>query len=60
VKELNSSDIIQLNDGRYIDCKIESEDSETIYFTLIKNGNEVKTHIPKSDIKDIRRKKTIK
>ncbi len=55
---LNNSDFsdkLFLIDGRVIDCQIQNEDSENIYYNFLKNDNQIKTWISKSLIKDIQR-----
>ena len=56
--KLNKSDkrdLIILNDGREIECIINSEDSDNVYFTIFKNDKEIKTQMNKTQIKSIQR-----
>lgn len=56
--KLNKSDkrdLIIMNDGREIECIINSEDSDNVYFTILRNGKEIKTQTSKSQIKSIQR-----
>ncbi len=51
----NKRDFIILNDGREIDCIINNEDSDNVYFTIFKNDKEIKTQMNKTEIKNIQR-----
>lgn len=56
--KLNKSDkrdLIIMNDGREIECIINSEDSNNVYFTILRNDKEIKTQTSKSQIKSIQR-----
>ncbi len=55
LKRADKRDIIILNDGREIECIINSEDSEHVYFTISKNNKKIKTQISKSQISSIQR-----
>jgi hypothetical protein len=50
------TDKIILKDGREYDCKIQSEDSGIVYFTIFKNDTEIKTQINKQEVKEIQRR----
>ena len=49
-----SQDVITLNSGEKIRCKITSVDSTNIYFTMVKNGYEINTLTSRSSIKEIK------
>ncbi|MBK8884482.1 MAG: hypothetical protein IPN67_19635 [Bacteroidales bacterium] len=51
----NKRDLITLNDGREIECIINSEDSDNVYFTIFKNEKELKTQMNRTKIKSIQR-----
>lgn len=47
-------DLLILNDGREIECKIQSQDNANIYFSIVKNNTEIKTQINRAEVKEIR------
>ncbi|HPS13955.1 MAG TPA: hypothetical protein PLB87_11800, partial [Prolixibacteraceae bacterium] len=51
----DNKDIILLNDGRQIECLIDREDDQKVYFTILKDRKKIKTEINKSQIKSIER-----
>lgn len=53
VKENLKRDLIIMNDNRKVECMIDSEDSENVYISMLKNKNKIKTQISKSQIKII-------
>jgi hypothetical protein len=55
--ELN--DRILFNDGRIIECKIQDEDNDNVYFSILINDKEVKTQISKPEIKEIKREEIL-
>jgi len=55
LKKSDKRDMIVLNDGRELECIINSEDNDNIFITLFKNNNEIKTQVNKSQIKSIQR-----
>ena len=52
----NKQDVITLNDGKEIECVINSEDEDNVYFTIVKNDRETKTKVSKSQVKNIQRR----
>ncbi len=54
-KKGDPKDQIELIDGRIIDCDIISEDESTVQFSVVKNGQQVKTFKNKSEIKSIKK-----
>jgi hypothetical protein len=55
LKKSDKRDMLVLNDGRELECIINSEDNDNIFITLFKNNNEIKTQVSKSQIKSIQR-----
>lgn len=56
--KLNKSekrDLIIMNDGREIECIINSDDADVVYFTIFKDDQEIKTQSNKSQIKSIQK-----
>jgi len=51
----DNMDVIFLKDGRELECVIDSEDDQNVYFTLDRNGRKVSTQINKKDIEEIQR-----
>jgi hypothetical protein len=49
------NDKIILKNGITYDCAIQKQDTETIYFSILKNGNEVSTCVGKDQIKEIQK-----
>jgi hypothetical protein len=48
-------DMIVMNDGREIECIINSEDTDNVYFTIFRNKKEIKTQLNKTQINSIQR-----
>jgi len=55
LKKSDKRDMIVLNDGRELECVINSEDDDNMFIALFKNNNEIKTQVSKSQIKSIQR-----
>ncbi len=53
--DIYDKDIIVLYDGREFICDINSEDDTNVYFTINRNGREIKTQVNKKDIESIQR-----
>jgi hypothetical protein len=49
-----SQDLIVRRNGDKIPCKVTGVDSLNVYFSLIRNGNEIATSIEKNKVEDIR------
>lgn len=49
------TDKIILKNGQEFDCRIQSEDSETVYLSIFKNDKEIKTQVNKSEVKEIQK-----
>jgi hypothetical protein len=54
-KKPENSDAILMKDGRTIECTIISEDENSIYITLVKDGKETKTQVSKSQVSSIQK-----
>ena len=50
-----NKDLIIMDDGRKIDCLIDSEDSDNVYITIFKQDTEIKTQISKTYISSIQK-----
>lgn len=55
LKKSAKRDEVTLNDGRVIECVINSEDNNNLNITLFRNGREIKSQIEKSTIKNIQK-----
>ncbi len=55
LRKIDLEDLIVTNNGQMIDCIIDSEDAEYVYFTVLEDGQEVSSQIKKSEIKRIDR-----
>ncbi len=49
------TDKLILNDGKVIECKIEKEDTDIIYISLLKKNEEIKQQVNRKDIKEIKK-----
>ncbi len=48
-------DTIVTNDGKEIECQINSEDTENFYLTIFKDNKAIKTQIRKDNVKSVQR-----
>lgn len=48
-------DLLLLNSGDEIQCKIAGEDGKNVYFIVLKNKREIRTSLNKKSIKEIKR-----
>jgi len=48
-----SQDVIFRNNGDKVECNIINEDSLTVFFTILKNGDKISTSLPRAEIADI-------
>jgi len=55
IKRSAQLDKVTLNDGRVIECLINSEDNNNLYVSVFRNNKEVKTQIEKSSVKGIQK-----
>ncbi len=55
-KKKDDRDLIITNDGREVECVINKEDNDYVYFTLYKNEKEKDTKLSKSQIEIIQRR----
>ncbi len=51
LRKVDCVDIIATSDGRMIDCIIDGEDAEYIYYTFLENKKEVQAKIKKTEVK---------
>jgi hypothetical protein len=49
-----SQDTIIQKNGVMVFCKIQKEDSVKVYYTIQRNGNDIKTYLNKSDVADLK------
>lgn len=49
------TDRIIMNDGKTVECKIEREDADIVYISILKKGDEIKQQINRKDIKEIKK-----
>lgn len=50
---LELPDLLLLNDGREIECKVHGQDSNIVKFSILKKDTEIRTQINKTDVKEI-------
>jgi len=55
LKKKDLMDLIILNTGEQIECVINNEDNDNLYFTILKEKKEVEIKMSKSQIKSIQR-----
>jgi len=55
LKKIDLEDLIVTINGQMIDCIIDSEDDEYVYFTVLKDNQDVSSQMKKSEIKRIDR-----
>lgn len=55
LSKADKRDVINLTDGKEIECQITNEDNDNVYFTIFKDNRETKTQISKTQIKSIQR-----
>lgn len=51
--EIDSKDVIIRTNGEHIACEVIKEDEKTVYFTMTRNGNTIKTQLDKNQIEKI-------
>lgn len=59
IKKSDRRDIIELNDGREIECIINNEDQDQLYITIFRDNRSIKTQISKANVAKIQRSEDI-